>query len=66
ALCCEHLIANVAKRGEPFGVHCTRRHLSGYLKGLPGAAQLRQELNGCDTLEGCLAILGAASSRVAA
>jgi nifR3 family TIM-barrel protein len=66
ALCCEHLIANVAKRGEPFGVHCTRRHLSGYLRGLPGAAQLRQELNGCDTLEGCLAILGAASSRVAA
>jgi tRNA-dihydrouridine synthase B len=66
ALCCEHLIANVGQRGEPFGVHCTRRHLSGYLKGLPGAAALRQELNQCDTLEGCLAILGSASSRVAA
>jgi tRNA-dihydrouridine synthase B len=65
-LCCEHLVANVAQRGEPFGVHCTRRHLSGYLKGLPGAAALRQELNHCDTLEGCLAILGTASSRVAA
>ena len=26
-LCCEHLVANVAQRGEPFGVHCTRRHL---------------------------------------
>ena len=36
ALCREHLIANVAQRGEPFGVHCTRRHLSGYLKGLAG------------------------------
>src|SRR5271165_3072503 len=57
-LCREHLIANVARRGEPFGVHCTRRHLSGYLKGLPGAAALRQRLNLCDSLEGCLAILG--------
>jgi tRNA-dihydrouridine synthase B len=66
ALCCEHLIANVAMRGEPFGVHCTRRHLAGYLKGLHGAAALRQELNTCDTLDGCLAILGAASSRIAA
>ena len=65
-LCREHLIANVAQRGEPFGVHCTRRHLSGYLKGLPGAAALRQELNHCDSLEGCLAILGTASSRIAA
>ena len=66
ALCREHLIANVAQRGEPFGVHCTRRHLAGYLKGMSGAAALRQELNQCDSLEGCLAILGSASERVAA
>jgi nifR3 family TIM-barrel protein len=66
ALCREHLIANVAQRGEPFGVHCTRRHLAGYLKGLAGAAALRQELNRCDSLEGCLAILGAAGNRAAA
>jgi tRNA-dihydrouridine synthase B len=59
ALCQEHLIANVAQRGEPFGVHCTRRHLAGYLKGVPGAAALRRELNGCDSLDGCLAILDA-------
>ncbi len=65
-LCREHLIANVAQRGEPFGVHCTRRHLAGYLKGMPGAAALRQELNQCDSLEGCLAILGTASDRAAA
>jgi tRNA-dihydrouridine synthase B len=57
ALCREHLVANVAQRGQPFGVHCTRRHLAGYLKGLPGAALLRQRLNACDTLEGCLEIL---------
>jgi tRNA-dihydrouridine synthase B len=62
-LCREHLVANVAQRGQPFGVHCTRRHLSGYLKGLPGAAALRQELNACDSLDGCLAILEAATER---
>jgi tRNA-dihydrouridine synthase B len=66
AICREHLVANVEKRGEPFGVHCTRRHLSGYLKGLPGAAALRQELNQCDSLTGCLAILQGAEARVAA
>jgi tRNA-dihydrouridine synthase B len=65
-LCREHLMANVAHRGEPYGVHCTRRHLAGYLKGLRGAASLRQELNGCDSLEGCLAILDGARERVAA
>jgi tRNA-dihydrouridine synthase len=65
ALCREHLTANVAQRGEPFGVHCTRRHLAGYLKGLPGAASLRQRLNTCDSLEGCLEILGDAPARAA-
>ncbi len=66
ALCREHLVANVAERGEPSGVHCTRRHLAGYLKGLPGAAALRQELNLCDSLSGCLAILDGAERRMAA
>jgi nifR3 family TIM-barrel protein len=65
ALCREHLVANVTQRGEPFGVHCTRRHLAGYLKGLSGAAALRQELNSCDTLDGCLAILDGALARAA-
>ena len=64
ALCRTHLIANVEERGEPFGVHVTRRHLSGYLKGLAGAAQLRQRLNACDTLTGCLAILDEAKERL--
>jgi nifR3 family TIM-barrel protein len=66
ALCREHLVANVAQRGEPYGVHCTRRHLAGYLKGLPGAAALRQQLNTCDSLDGCLEILDGASARAAA
>ena len=60
ALCREHLLANVERRGQPFGVHCTRRHLSGYLRGIPGAASLRQQLNQDDTLDGCLAILDSA------
>ena len=66
AVCKEHLVANVEERGEPHGVRCTRRHLSGYLHGLHGAAQLRRELNVCDTLEGCIAILDSWGSRVAA
>ena len=65
-LCKEHLIANVAERGEPYGVRCTRRHLSGYLHGLRGASELRQKLNVCDSLEGCLAILDDWLSRTAA
>ena len=66
ALCKEHLRANVAARGEPYGVRCTRRHLSGYLWGLRGAAQLRRELNLEDTLDGCLAILDGWRARAAA
>lgn len=56
-LCKAHLRANVAERGEPYGVRCTRRHLSGYLHGLYRAAELRQALNREDSLEGCLALL---------
>jgi nifR3 family TIM-barrel protein len=66
ALCKEHLRANVDERTEPYGVRCTRRHLSGYLAGLRGASQLRQALNRCDSLEGCLAILDSYFERVAA
>ncbi len=60
AMCRAHLEENVAARGEYFGVRVTRRHLSGYLKGLPGAAALRQRLLLEDTLSGCVDILAAA------
>lgn len=66
ALCRAHLRANVEERGKPYGVRVTRRHLSGYLAGLRGASSLRQQLNHCDTLEGCLAILDTATVRTAA
>jgi tRNA-dihydrouridine synthase B len=65
-LCKTHLRANVEERGEPYGVRCTRRHLSGYLSGLRGASALRRDLNLCDTLEGCLAILDGWRERAAA
>jgi tRNA-dihydrouridine synthase B len=64
-LCCDHLVKNVEARGERHGVAVTRRHLSGYLRGLPGAASLRQALVHCDSLEGCLEILGGARRRAA-
>lgn len=63
ALCRKHLIANVEARGERPGVSCTRRHLGGYLKGLPGAAALRQKLNTTEQLQGCLDALDEAQRR---
>lgn len=66
ALCRAHLIANAEARGEPHGVRVTRRHLSGYLRGLPGAAALRRELLFCDSLAGCLDILDNAARKLAA
>jgi nifR3 family TIM-barrel protein len=60
AMCRTHLQANVIARGEHFGVRVTRRHLAGYLKGLPGAAALRQRLLVEDSLTCCLDILAAA------
>jgi nifR3 family TIM-barrel protein len=66
ALCLEHLAANCAARGERFGCHVTRRHLSGYLSGLPGAAQLRRRLMEHETYEGCAAVLEEARARLAA
>jgi nifR3 family TIM-barrel protein len=64
-LCREHLLANVEARGETFGVRVTRRHLSGYLRGIAGAASLRQRLVVCDSLQGCLDILDGAVPRAA-
>lgn len=55
--CKMHLHANVEARGERHGVHVTRRHLSGYLHGLPHAAQLRRRLMGCETEAACVEVL---------
>jgi nifR3 family TIM-barrel protein len=66
AMCKLHLEANVAARGEQFGVRVSRRHLAGYLKGLPGAASLRQRLLVEDGLAACLDILAAADAALRA
>ena len=54
AMCRRLLIERYRERGR---VSSTRRHLGGYVSGLPGAAGLRRELFQCDSLDGCLAIL---------
>ncbi|HEY2513384.1 MAG TPA: tRNA-dihydrouridine synthase [Polyangiaceae bacterium] len=66
ALCLEHLAANCSTRGEKFGCHVTRRHLSGYLSGLPGAGQVRRRLMECETYDACAAVLNEARERIAA
>jgi tRNA-dihydrouridine synthase B len=65
AMCVAHLAANVEERGERRGVAVTRRHLSGYLRGLAGAAALRQALVTCDSHAGCIDILEGARLRAA-
>lgn len=62
-LCEAHLRANVAQRGERFGVLVTRRHLSGYLRGIDGAAALRRAMMQHETLDGCVGVLDEARAR---
>jgi tRNA-dihydrouridine synthase len=59
----EHLIALVEQRGEDRGVRGSRRYLSGYLRGVPGASALRQKLLHLDTLAECLEVLDAYRTR---
>lgn len=66
ALCREHLVANVEARGEQHGVRVTRRHLTGYLRGLPGASAIRKRLLFTDSLAECLTILAEEGERLAA
>jgi tRNA-dihydrouridine synthase len=57
ALCRRHLLHNVAARGERRGVMALRRHLQGYLCGVPGGMALRRALLSDDTLAGNLALI---------
>ena len=66
ALCREHLRATVEERGELRAVRAMRRYYPGYLKGLPGSAALRRELNTTDPLEQVLAIFDRAEARALA
>jgi nifR3 family TIM-barrel protein len=64
ALCREHLAMCVEERGELRAVRAMRRYYPGYLKGLPGSAALRRELNTTDPLEQVLAIFDRVEARV--
>ncbi|MEM6791639.1 MAG: tRNA-dihydrouridine synthase [Myxococcota bacterium] len=57
AMCRRHLRAYVEDRGEKRGVPSTRRHLGGYLRGLPGGDTLRKELFRCPRLQDNLALI---------
>jgi tRNA-dihydrouridine synthase B len=63
ALCRQHLALTVEERGELRAVRAMRRYYPGYLKGLPGSAALRRELNTTDPLEAVLAIFDRVEAR---
>ncbi|MGE5529001.1 MAG: tRNA dihydrouridine synthase DusB [Patescibacteria group bacterium] len=52
-----HLRAEVQIRGEERGVKEMRKHAAWYLRGLPGAAHLRDEINTLSTLDAVLGVL---------
>ncbi len=51
------LLANVARRGEKAGVAVTRRHLAGFLAGVPGGLELRHALLRTAALATCLELV---------
>jgi tRNA-dihydrouridine synthase B len=57
ALCREHLLAMSDDRGERRALRAMRRVYAGYLRPLPDAASLLQELQACETLEHVLDVL---------
>lgn len=50
-LCVRHLRLAVADKGERRGVIEFRKHYAGYLRGLPGVAKVRHELQTCVEVE---------------
>lgn len=53
----EHLHLLVAEKGEQVGVREMRKHAGWYLKGMPGSAQLRNDVNQEESLLGMEALL---------
>lgn len=65
ALCRQHLRAMTEERGPLRAVRSMRRYYPGYLRGLPGSATFRRELNTTDALEDVLALLDRLEARIA-
>ena len=57
ALAMEHITLMCELKGEHRGIREARKHASWYIKGLRGAAQLRNKVNTATTLEGMKSIL---------
>lgn len=53
-----HLDLLVGLKGEDTGVREMRKHAAWYLKGMPGAARIRNELNGARTRQEMVEIIG--------
>jgi len=57
AVIIQHIEMAVADKGQPRGLREMRKHLGWYIKGIPGAAALRQELMRAETREEVLGLL---------
>ncbi len=64
-ICRRHFTLAVAQRNERAGICAVRRHLPGYLSGLPHGVDLRRQLHEHYTLAGCLEILDRYQDRLA-
>lgn len=53
----QHIEMAVADKGQPRGLREMRKHLGWYIKGIPGAAALRQELMRAETTEEVMGLL---------
>jgi tRNA-dihydrouridine synthase B len=60
----QHIEMAVADKGQPKGIREMRKHLGWYIKGIPGAAALRQELMVAETLEEVMGLLGKLQSSI--
>jgi nifR3 family TIM-barrel protein len=65
ALCREHLLASADENGPRRAVRALRRFYPGYLRTVPGAAELVRSLGRIDTLDGALDALDEACADVA-
>lgn len=63
-LCRRHLAECVSARGERRGVLGFRKHLQGYLSGVPGGMELRRALLAEATLSGNIALIDAHEARL--
>lgn len=60
----EHMTSLIAEKGEYTGVREARKHIAWYIKGKPGSAVLRDEVNRAETSEQVLAVVDKAFSDI--